>query len=93
MTRYDAIIWQSHRNKGTWLTTCNILFSETSAVTNGPILIDGRNERCDPWSVISPGEILRLQRTATHPRRVDAQIVAKEVHFFVGGCADDADLL
>ena len=31
--------------------------------------------------------------TAPHSGRIDAQIVAKEVELFVGGCADDADLL
>ena len=64
----------------------------TTAISGELIRVDGRNERCDLRRVISTRYMLRLPGTATHLGRVDAQIVAKEVHLFIHGCADDADL-
>jgi len=84
-----AIIWEKQKTSIEFIKT----FSRRIAFVGNALRVDGRNESANPRSVFPPWKILRLPDTAAHLGRIDAQIVAKEIHFFVGGCADDTDLL
>ena len=87
----------SNATKGTRFSVIYVFFNKITlnipAIALGPMRVERREKSGDPGGVLPSRKVLGLPRTAPHSGRIDAQIVAKEVHLFIGACTDDTDLL